>query len=213
MSSWNKKKKWTDHQRPGTTYIEDAFTINQSIWYSTYLGSGENGMVEWDIKTEKIINIIKYPQYIPRYHFCCKYKNKIYIIDGDTNGEIILFDPSIKTFEKKANIPKIGFGANAVVVCDKMHIWNGQNQIGQNNASHHLIYDIIKNQVKRHQIRCTGMLGALAFLHQNNQIIQFGGRTSNGQSYHFHTDCLYSSPLSDNKNPKWIQKPKWCLKK
>ena len=88
---------WKQHDPPKTFTITDKVVLieqTQSLWYSTNGGRGENGMVEYDYNKNKIKQVVEYPQQIkPKWHSCCKFDNRIYIIDGD-NGAIYLFNPS-----------------------------------------------------------------------------------------------------------------------
>eukprot|EP01083_Nonionella_stella_P211970 765913_1 len=85
----------TDSVRPQLIQMEDCF------WWSTDYDEGEQAMVQYDIQSDKIISVIKYPNNIkPSCHSCCQYKNEIYIVDGE-NGQIITFNTQNKQFKKK----------------------------------------------------------------------------------------------------------------
>eukprot|EP01083_Nonionella_stella_P162729 534447_1 len=105
MSSWKELKaaKTVDIQ-PQLIQVEDC------IWWSTDYDSGERGMVQYDIQSDKIILVVKYPNNInPMGHSCCKYKNEIYIVDGN-NGQIIAFNTQNNQFKIKTKTEKIGRG-------------------------------------------------------------------------------------------------------
>eukprot|EP01084_Bolivina_argentea_P034901 64649_1 len=79
---------------------QHIINIGDSLWYSTSYKYGEKGMVEYYIKTNKIKQIIQYPEDIqPTGHTICAYRNIIYIIDGWINGNIISFNISTKQFK------------------------------------------------------------------------------------------------------------------
>ena len=152
---------------------EKLIEIDGSIWYSTshktHWDQSPGGMSQYQLSTQKIIHTIEYPPNInPQRQVCCKYKDKIYIIDGE-HGEIILFDPIKKTFTKKLLIPKIGCYPNAVVVFNKIHIINGRN-----NDQHHLVYDPITNQLIDDKIAVDKITCGAALVYEN-KIIAFGG--------------------------------------
>eukprot|EP01083_Nonionella_stella_P092431 258785_1 len=75
--------------------------MDDCIWWSTEYDEGEQGMVQYDIQSDKIISVVKYPNNIkPPCHSCCQYKNEIYIVDGK-NGQIITFNTQNKQFQIK----------------------------------------------------------------------------------------------------------------
>ena len=85
------------HQTASISYFA---MINESLWYSTDCRHGEKGMVQYNYKTNKVINIVKYPSDLRIInHSSVAYKGKIYIING-WKGEIILFDPVKEVFTK-----------------------------------------------------------------------------------------------------------------
>eukprot|EP01083_Nonionella_stella_P158145 514351_1 len=97
---------------PGKTQcIRPQFIpMEDCIWWSTDYNQGEQGMVQYDIQSDKIISVVKYPNNIkPKWHSCCEYKNEIYIVDGE-NGQIIAFNTQNKQFQIKTNTKKIGYG-------------------------------------------------------------------------------------------------------
>eukprot|EP01083_Nonionella_stella_P005487 15853_1 len=82
--------------------------MEDCIWWSTDYDSGEQGMVQYDSKLDKIRSVVTYPQNIkPKGHSCCKYENEIYIVDG-VNGQIITFNAQSKQFKIKIKTEKIG---------------------------------------------------------------------------------------------------------
>eukprot|EP01083_Nonionella_stella_P058530 153251_1 len=117
-------------------------TMEDCIWWSTNYNSGERGMVQYDIQSDKIISVIKYPNNIkPEYHSCCKYKNEIYIVDGQ-NGQIIAFNTQNNRFQIKTKMDMIGRGAQCIAMYDDVHIFGGENN------SKHLVYRIKENKIK-----------------------------------------------------------------
>ena len=143
MSSLAKWNPHESHQNPSIR--QNVISIGQFIWYSIAHKShseGENGMVQFCTKKNKIIQIIEYPDNIkPCRHYCCKYNHQIYIIDGE-HGEIILFDTITLKFTKKLDIPNIGQYPCAIIKHDKIRIFHGSNNDKQ------LIYDIKTNTIK-----------------------------------------------------------------
>eukprot|EP01083_Nonionella_stella_P178395 630028_1 len=107
--SWKELKAGkTDRIRPQPIQMEDC------IWWSTNYNKGERGMVQYDLQSDKIISVVKYPKNIkPSFHSCCKYKNEIYIVDGE-NGQTIAFNTQNKQFQIKTNTKKIGYGAQCI---------------------------------------------------------------------------------------------------
>eukprot|EP01083_Nonionella_stella_P190152 704384_1 len=96
MSSW---KELNAGKADGIR--QQVIRMEDSIWWSTDYYKGEKGMVQYDIQLDKIISVVKYPKNIqPSYHSCCKYKNEIYIVDGE-NGQIIAFNTQNKQFQIK----------------------------------------------------------------------------------------------------------------
>ena len=77
------------------------------------------------------------------------FNDKIYIVEG-YNGLIVLFDPELKTYTKKQNIPKIGKNPNAVIISNKIRIFNGKT-----NSKYDIIYNITNDSVKINQFHST----------------------------------------------------------
>ena len=184
----SKRVEWLSRETPKCiTILENLIMIGDSLWYSTSHKSvfpdgnpSENGMVEYDTRTNKIINIAEYPQNIkPLRHCCCQYQQKIYLIDGE-NGNIILFDPVKKTFTKKLEIPKIGTYCSAVAVFDKIYIVSQEDN---------LVYDITNNSIK--SIENNGKTlkrSLLCLLLYQDRMIAFGGLSQMFvvNSFYFH---------------------------
>eukprot|EP01083_Nonionella_stella_P273759 928928_1 len=137
MSSWKELTPGkTGCIRPQVIQMEDC------IWWSTDYDSGEQGMVQYDIQSDKIISVIKYPKNIkPSSHSCCKYKNEIYIVNGE-NGQIITFNTQNKLFKIKTKTETIGAGAICIAMYDDVHIFGGHRN------SKHLVYRIKENKIK-----------------------------------------------------------------
>eukprot|EP01083_Nonionella_stella_P154936 499814_1 len=100
-------KEWKQLENPKTTKIRpESISIGNSIWWSTDYNEGERGMVEFDIKSNKIISTTPYPNDItPEFHCLCECGNIIYIVDGYLNNKIYSFDPKRIRFEVKIDIP------------------------------------------------------------------------------------------------------------
>eukprot|EP01083_Nonionella_stella_P273760 928929_1 len=87
----------------------------------------------------------------PSGHSCCKYKNEIYIVNGE-NGQIITFNTQNKEFQIKTKTylsqvrdmltEKIGAGAICIAMYDDVHIFGGHRN------SKHLVYRIKENKIK-----------------------------------------------------------------
>ena len=164
-------------------------------------------MVEFNCTTNKITNIVEYPEdLITDVHCCCKYNNKIYIIDGE-HGEITLFDPVSKTYSKQLDIPKIGWYASAVVVYDRIHILHGHK-----NRQHYLIYNPNKNTVIDHAILTQAIRkSALLFYQSQNRILKFAGYCSEQRQKI--DQFMVSSVIKPGEDtvPEWTTKPEWKL--
>ena len=100
--------KWTIHPKPETHIISNnLIQTGDSLWYSTNYGIGESGMVEYCLKTNAQKQMVKYPtNFQPCRHAVCKYKNKVYFIDGFKERSITEFDPKTRQFIKKLTIPQ-----------------------------------------------------------------------------------------------------------
>ena len=180
IDSQDANPKWKIHSKPATILIANRLIqIHDSIWYSTNYMNGEQGMVEYCLKSNTTKQIVKYPSDIkPVRHALCRYQNKIYIID-QTAG-IIEFDPSTKQFNKKVAIANIGFDPSAIAIQDTIHIYNGDN----NNKSIAFIYipfnnviHTVKDENAKHKISSSSLL-----LHDKN-LIRFGGYNHDTSSY------------------------------
>ena len=75
---------WKELAAHKTHWIQNQVVLveeTKSLWYSTDGGYGENGMVEFDYTTNKIKQVVKYPQNIkPVDHSCCGIDEKIYMV-------------------------------------------------------------------------------------------------------------------------------------
>ena len=168
--------------------------IDNDVWYSSSHQSiypqSENGLVQYNTKTNQIINIFPYSENItPCRHFCCQYNKKIYIIDGE-HGEIIVFDTVSKTYTKKLKIREIGKYPSAVVVFDKIHIFHGD----QNDQ--HLIYDIKDNTIVEIKDKSAlELMYGVSILKYQNKIIKFGGFC-----YYFTDEFLISNEIKPDSN-------------
>ena len=165
-------------------------------------------MTEFCTKTNSIINTIQYTPYIqPVRQFCCKYNQKIYIIDGE-QGEITLFNPSTKTFIKLLNIPKIGTYPGAVVMHNKMHIFHGS----RNND--HLIYNLDNNTLRVIQ-DATVINGKMRQVHvtkYGDRLIRFAGRnTSSHESVGTFMISSEIKPDQDDKDITWSIKDEYDM--
>ena len=148
-------------------------TQKDTIWLSAAHKSAyhksENGMIQYNHKSDRIMNIIQYPDNIkPVRQYCVEYNKKIYIIDGE-NKHIIEFDPESKSFTIKTKIPELGGYATCIKVFNRIHIFHGRK-----NTSHYLIYDPETNKVIDHKIDTNRFNGSAVLLYQN-RIIKIGG--------------------------------------
>ena len=131
------KIKWNIYQKPNAYYIHNKVVqIGDSIWYSTACGSGEQGMVEYCLKTNKTKQIVKYKDNSIKLeqHSVCKYKNIIYIINcvynpANSVSNIIEFNPMKKKFVDRGVIHEISGGwyyPSVIVDNDAIHIYNNE---------------------------------------------------------------------------------------
>eukprot|EP01083_Nonionella_stella_P081999 226218_1 len=128
-----KTAKQTYCIRPQPIQMEECLWWSTDYFYEEEQGSG---MVQYDIQSDKIISVVKYPKNIePEYHSCCKYKNEIYIVDGE-NGQIIAFNTQNNQFKIKIKTEKIGGCARCIAMYDDVHIFGGRSN------SKHLVYRI-----------------------------------------------------------------------
>ena len=172
--------KWDIHTKPQTNMIQNKLVqIGDSIWYSTDYNVGRKGMVQHCLKTNEIMQIIKYPPDInPLRHSVCSYQNMIYIIDGCA-GLIIEFNPTTKEFIKKTDIDVVGQYPSVIVIDDNIHIFNGT----WNNKGIVLIYCPLDNTI--HKIKdkfATEKVGNASLLNYKNQLIRFGGHNKSTYS-------------------------------
>ena len=202
-----KASHWKELPPLKTVWISyDLIQIGQSIWISTNWNRGENGMVEFNIKSNKITNTVKYPQNIkPSCHSCCYHNNKIYIIVGKI-GEIISFSPSRKSFIKKIDIPKLGAYPSAIVVGDTIHISHGKNN------TRYFIYCIKNNTIKEmNDSTTTNRLDSLCVLKHQDKIYKFGGEDNTNNKC---MDTFYVSSVQNGafSKLKWTLQPQHQLK-
>ena len=209
MASSEKKNDfgWVEllaHQTPAIQ--PKIIRIGDSLWYSTSYKRAEQGMVEYNYKTDKVINIAKYPENIkPGAHWCCKHGNKIYIIDGKNNHEIILFDPSKHSFKKLIDIPDLGAAPSCVVINDDIHIIGGKK-----NDNKYIIYSIKQNTIKMLNDTKKSNVYAMISLKYQDKIIKFGGMDC---SIKQPVDKLYStSIIQENNNVVWSLQKQYELK-
>eukprot|EP01084_Bolivina_argentea_P224534 379656_1 len=206
--------EWKPLAAHQTARIRSALIkICDSIWYSTHYNAsqGENGMVEYCTKTNKIVNTIKYTNNSkPIGHSCCEYKNKIYIVDGYA-GKIIVFDPLKKTFIKTRRMNQIGFGACCVVVHDCIHIFHGVKN------RKHLIYSITNDKLQFSNSDMTDELTisnikAVSILKYNDKIIRFGGFNAD-KKRNINKFTMSSTIIADKYNDiEWLVKKNYKLK-
>ena len=204
---WNKY----DH-KPSRCIRRALICIENIMWLSsTHISSistSENGMIQYDCTTNKVTEITKYPDdVIPKGHVCCKYDDKIYIIDG-VNGEITSFDPSLKTYQKKINFSKISGFPGVLPIFDKIHIMGGKD-----NDSLYFIYNPVENEIKEYESKVFKNISSVLILKYKNQMIRFGGLNNEEDQY---TDvCMITAEIKpdDDNDPEWKEKPEWKLPK
>ncbi len=68
---------WNDLPHCQTPCVRHQIAnVGDSLWISTDYNEGEKGMVEYSTKTNKIIQIVKYPKSIkPLGHSLCQHEN------------------------------------------------------------------------------------------------------------------------------------------
>eukprot|EP01084_Bolivina_argentea_P125449 222265_1 len=176
--------------------------IGESIWYSA--GGSCGGMVQYSIKTNKIVSKTKYSTNIkpPINHCCCKFNNTIIIVNGD-QGEIISFNPSTKQFEKKINTPEIGWKACCINMNNDIHIFHGIHNCK------HLIYSPKTNKLKiLNDATTTQNIEEVCVLKYGNKLIRFGGYCMD-EMKSLNSLFISSPVIQMNKTNKTI---KWQLK-
>ena len=151
---------------------------SKSLWDSTDYNQGKKGMVEYCVKSKKIINKCKYPKNIQPCHHCvCLLKGIIYIIDGYNNAEIISFNPTTKKFKKEKSIPFIGTSPCCVVLHDVIHIFNGHSN------KKHIIYSPHNKKIKIYRDNITrNNMSYVQVIKYKNQLIRLGGYDSDNDS-------------------------------
>lgn len=210
LLSWNKHKATFSITLNEKIIVQGQDTLWLSAINKASYEKSESGMIQYNHKMDKIINIVRYPKRLrPTFHSVCNHKDKIYIIDGD-HEEIFLFDPDSQLFTKQASIPKIGYYARPVIIFNKIHIFHGSK-----NSSHHLIYDPDTNNVSDHRINTRGLAGFAIFLYQN-RIIKVGGNyCDTGYDATALTNSVSISSILTKydigKVPEFEDKPKWRL--
>ena len=169
--------KWGKNKITVTPTLREKLICmdNDSMWLSVaqklYYNKSENGMIHYNHKMDKIIDVIEYPQNIePQDHCVCVYQNRIYLVDP-WNETIISFDTKSQSFSIKTSIPYLGSHPNGICVFNKIHIFNGHQ-----NTSHYLVYDPSTNKVIDHEVHTSKINGSVAFFMQDrNRIIRIGG--------------------------------------
>ena len=167
------------------------------------------GMVQFDTIKNDIVNFVQYESIKPWRHCCCKYKDKIYIIDGE-NAEISTFDPAfgaLNKFTKKIDLSvAVGKYPSVVVVLEKIYILHGHN-----NKKYYFIYDPITNTIADHT-QVMENLSVVAVLEYNQQILKFGGyRIQEGEN--IDTFMISSRITRDKDILEWTEKAQWKLPK
>eukprot|EP01084_Bolivina_argentea_P070676 128514_1 len=186
---------WRDLLATQTSWIYPQIVcIGSSLWYSTAYNAGEEGMVEYSIKFNKILQIVKYPSSIqPDYHSLCRHYNNIYIVDGFA-GSITLFNTLTLQFASTTRIPKIGYNAVCMVFDDKIYIFNGHT-----NSKDIVIYSPKENNFELAAVM-KSHLGSVCILRYNDQIIRFGG--FNYDTNQCMDKFIMSSPIKNLKTKK-----------
>lgn len=160
--------KWNVHPKPDTVDIRDKLVqISDSIWYSTDLITGESAMVEYCVKTNKVLQIIEYPHELNTSdsHYLCVVGNIVYIIDGT----IIAFDPSSATFATKIEFDKYGEYCSAVAMNNDIYIYC-------KSTAH--IYNTITNKIGQINDKfASNKLQNVCSLNYGRTLIRFGGGT------------------------------------
>eukprot|EP01083_Nonionella_stella_P064470 168017_1 len=182
--------------------------MGDSIWWSTD-GYQTRKMVEYDIKSNKIISVIPFPDNIqPKQHSLCKYKNEIVIVDGKKQQQIITFNPHSKEFEIKFKIPGIGEYATCIAVHDEIHIFGGSALYNRPKAQH-FIYRFKQNKIKilndpAIKVDQTN----ICVTQYKNKIIRFGGYKSGAYYSKLVISDAAITPNTDN-NVKWKSMKLW----
>eukprot|EP01083_Nonionella_stella_P064471 168019_1 len=183
--------------------------VGDSIWWSTDSYGTTRKMVEYCIKSNKIISVIPFPDNIqPKQHSLCKYKNEIVIVDGKKQQQIITFNPHSKEFEIKFKIPGIGEYATCIAVHDEIHIFGGSALYNRPKAQH-FIYRFKQNKIKilndpAIKVDQTN----ICVTQYKNKIIRFGGYKSGAYYSKLVISDTTITPNTDN-DVKWKTIPVW----
>ena len=169
-----RRPRWKGHRKLSSQDItNNVVQIGNFIWYSTRYDKGEQGIVKYCPKTDKVKGVYRYPAFIrATHHSVCLYKDLIYIIDGHNSCEIIEFNPSTKIFTKKMKIDKIGLYPAAITVGECIHIYGD----GLRYKSTAFLYSPLDNTIKRMKDEFAEKLGrSVGIVKYGEQLLRFGG--------------------------------------
>eukprot|EP01083_Nonionella_stella_P064469 168014_1 len=179
--------------------------VGDSIWWSTDSYGTTRKMVEYCIKSNKIISVIPFPDNIqPKQHSLCKYKNEIIIVD---RKRIITFNPHSKEFEIKLEISDIGPRATCIALFDEIHIFSASHIV--QSQPHHFIYRFKHNKIISFNDPAFKLKVAYICVTQyKNKIIRFGGYRSGAYYSKLVISDAAITPNTDN-NVKWKSMKLW----
>ena len=204
IATW---KELLQHQTVIT--FEKFVTIGaNTIWYTTADDFGERGMVQYNYKSDKIIQIVKYPRNLRAVNqCCCSHNDAIYIIN-QYQSNIVSFTPSDQKFTKLINIPEeIGDHPSCIAIKNQIHIFNGET-----NTKHHIVSINTRSITTLNDPTTTACVHSPHLVTYNDRIIKFGGRDI--QSRESLDTFFMSSIINENdlKSITWTEKPEYKLK-
>ncbi len=206
------RSKWKEAINDGGGYIRDrVINIGSTIVYSTDYNKGQRGIVEYDMKTKKIMNVTKYGNNPCvqglEYHSMCKCGENIYIIDG-CEGQIIEFDLQKKAFKKVQNIERIGRYCSCIAINENnIYIFGGYS----NKNGEYFVYNTQTNKVQTFKDNTSIQTGKQSLLLYHQRIIKFGGW--DGKNWKHISSFVMSDPIINNSKIKWNKINEWTLPK
>ena len=131
VQSWSnqddsKGNEWEELDAHQTQFLRGALCTKDGIWYSTDYDMGRQGMVQYNTKTRKIGETVKYPQNFKAHSYpSVQYQDRLCLIDV-MKGSIAVFHPGTKQIAKVSNMQKTGWVPSAIQLHDQIHILNGK---------------------------------------------------------------------------------------
>lgn len=178
------------------------------IYISTMSNDEERGIVEYDVKNDKIKKVHKYPNGLVAVgHSMTRYGNKLLLVDGYSTKAIWSFDMNTKTFEKVTKLNEIGHGCSCLVHDDLLHI------IGGSKNDKHIVFNInTKSMQSEKDESAKGMTAEFGLVLYKKKLFKMGGYDLSNKR--FVSSVFRSSPLDETKNGlclKWTEVPSFKL--